>query len=86
MPPPRHPVRTLGSVVDRILMATAIVTHTYLAAAFVLTDGPATSPVILKLSAEHGVHESDLPALLVWTIGVAAVVALWVRARAKSER
>ncbi|MFB9312342.1 hypothetical protein [Nocardioides plantarum] len=72
-------------MVDRILMTIAIVTHTYLAAAFVLTDGPAGNPVILKLSTEHGVHESDVPALLVWAIGVAAVVALWIRARGKSE-
>jgi hypothetical protein len=68
-------------VIDRALLAIAAAAHTYLAATFVLTDGPAASPVILRLTAQHGVHASDVPAILAWLVGVSAVAALWMRRR-----
>jgi hypothetical protein len=66
-------------VVDRLLLATAIATHCLLAAAFVLTDGPQSSRVILRLTTEHGVHASDVPIILIWAVGTAALAALWLR-------
>ncbi|MDO9454939.1 hypothetical protein [Nocardioides sp.] len=66
-------------MVDRILLATAVLAHCLLAAAFVLTDGPQSSRVILKLSTTHGVHASDVPINLIWTVGIAALAGLWYR-------
>ncbi|WP_148611795.1 hypothetical protein [Nocardioides rubriscoriae] len=66
-------------MLDRLLLATAVVTHFLLAAAFVLTDGPESSPVILTLTNEHGVHASDLPIIAIWLVGTTALAALWVR-------
>lgn len=66
-------------MVDRILIATAVVTHTLIALAFVLTDGPKDSPVVLKITSGHGVHESDLPILVLWVLGVSACAGLALR-------
>ncbi len=41
----------------------------------------ADGPVLLKLSAEHGLHEGDLLVLAGWAAGVAAVVSLLLRRR-----
>ncbi len=71
-------------MVDRLLIATAVVTHTLIALAFVLTDGPEGSPVVLKITSGHGVHESDLPILALWLVGVAACGALALRRRRTS--
>lgn len=68
-------------MVDRILLAIALLAHTLLAAAFVLTDGPRGNRVIVTFSPEHGVHASDVPALALWVVGASALLALWARRR-----
>lgn len=57
--------------------------HTCVALAFVLTEGPKKSPVLLELSATHGVHESDLLVILLWLIGMSALGVLARLQRAK---
>ncbi len=66
-------------MLDRLLLATAVATHCLLAAAFVLTDGPQSSRVILTLTSSHGVHASDVPIIFIWAVGIGALAALWVR-------
>lgn len=66
---------------DRLLLATVAVTHTLIALAFALTDGPQQSPVVLKLTEAHGVHRSDLPIIVLWAIGLSACGALAWRHR-----
>jgi hypothetical protein len=66
-------------VVDRLLIAIVVVTHTAIALAFVLTDGPDGSPVVLKVSSTHGIHGSDVPILVLWLTGVSACVGLTTR-------
>ena len=71
-------------MVDRLLIVTAGIAHTAVALAFVLTDGPEGSPVVLKITSGPGVHESDLPILALWLVGVAACGALALRRRRTS--
>ena len=73
-------------MVDRLLLATVVLTHSLVVAAFVLTDGPEDSPVVLKLGSGHGFHRSDVPVLLLWLAGMAACGALAWRHRPDSLR
>ena len=66
-------------MVDRLLIATAVLAHTAVALAFVLTDGPKGSPVVLKVTGGHGIHESDVPILVLWVLGVSACAGLALR-------
>ena len=63
------------------LSAEAGVPLIHLALAFVLTEGPEQSPVVLELTSTHGVHGSDVPIILLWLVGVSALGALAWRRR-----
>lgn len=68
-------------MLDRLLIAIIVLTHTLVALAFVVTDGPADSPVVLELTSAHGVHSSDVPIIVLWLVGVCACGALAWRRR-----
>jgi signal peptidase I len=68
-------------VLDRLCAVLAVVVLT--AFAFLLVTGHyvADGPVLLSVSAEHGLHEGDLLVAAGWAAGVAAVVRLLLRRR-----
>ena len=68
-------------LVDRLCALLAVVVLTGFALLLVTGRYVADGPVLLSLSAEHGLHEGDLLVVAGWAAGVAAVVRLVVRRR-----
>jgi hypothetical protein len=68
-------------LVDRLCAALAVVVLTGFAVLLVTGRYVADGPVLLSLSAEHGLHEGDLLVAAGWAAGVAAVVRLLFRRR-----
>jgi hypothetical protein len=68
-------------LVDRLCAALAVVVLTGFAVLLVTGRYVADGPVLLDLSAEHGLHEGDLLVAAGWVAGVAAVVRLLLRRR-----
>ena len=68
-------------LVDRLCAVLAVVVLTGFALLLVTGRYVADGPVLLSLSAEHGLHEGDLLVAAGWVAGVAAVVRLLIRRR-----
>ena len=65
-----------GRVLDRLCALLAVVVLTGFALLLVTGRYLADGPVLLSLSAKHGLHEGDLLVAAGWAAGVAAVLRL----------
>ena len=68
-------------LVDRLCALLAVVILTGFALLLVTGRYVADGPVLLSLSAEHGLHEGDLLVAAGWAAGVTAVARLLLRRR-----
>jgi hypothetical protein len=68
-----------GRMLDRLCALLVVVVLTGFALLLVTGRYLADGPVLLSLSAEHGLHEGDLLVAACWAAGVAAVLGLLLR-------
>jgi hypothetical protein len=68
-----------SGMLDRLSALLAVVVLTGFALLLVTGRYVADGPVLLPLSAEHGLHEGDLLVAAGWAAGVAAVLRLFLR-------
>ena len=68
-------------MLDRLCALLAVVVLTGFALLLVTGRYLADGPVLLSLSAEHGLHKGDLLVAAGWAAGVAAVLRLLLRRR-----
>ena len=66
---------------DRLCAVVAVVVLTGFALLLVTGRYVADGPVLLSLSAQHGLHEGDVLVAAAWVAGVAAVVVPMLRRR-----
>ncbi|MAS53183.1 hypothetical protein [Nocardioides sp.] len=64
----------------RLAAAVVAVCLTYLVASLLFDKRQGEGPVILVLTATHGVHSGDVPVVLAWLVGVAGCA--WIAWRA----